>query len=59
VALVASSTRTTVCVQELFLRQLKAAQGSQIAEFALALPLLMVFLIGITDFGAAFTLNKN
>lgn len=31
--------------------------GSQIFEFAVSLPLLMVFIVGIFDFGSAFTLK--
>ena len=30
------------------------SRGAQIAEFAVALPLLMVFVVGIFDFGLAF-----
>jgi hypothetical protein len=33
--------------------------GSQIAEFAVSLPLLVVFAVGIFDFGAAFTLRQK
>jgi len=32
-------------------------EGSQIAEFAISLPLLAVIVIGITDFGSAFNLK--
>jgi Flp pilus assembly protein TadG len=35
----------------------KQTQASQIAEFAVALPLLAVVVIGITDFGGAFDLK--
>ena len=35
----------------------KQTQASQIAEFAVALPLLAVVVIGITDFGSAFDLK--
>ena len=35
------------------------ASGSQIAEFAVSLPLLVVFAVGIFDFGAAFTLRQK
>jgi hypothetical protein len=33
--------------------------GSQIAEFAVSLPLLVVFAVGIVDFGAAITLRQK
>jgi len=33
------------------------AEGSQIAEFAISLPLLMVLIVGIFDFGSAFTVK--
>ncbi len=32
-------------------------EGSQIAEFAISLPLLAVIVVGITDFGSAFNLK--
>ena len=35
------------------------AQGSQIVEFAVALPLLVVFVVGIFDFGNAFSLKHK
>ena len=35
------------------------ASGSQLAEFAVALPLLVVFVVGIFDFGAAFNLKQK
>src|SRR2546430_12557566 len=38
-------------------RYCKQTQGSQIAEFAISLPLLAVVVIGITDFGSAFDLK--
>jgi Flp pilus assembly protein TadG len=37
----------------------RAAQGSQIVEFAVALPLLVVFVVGIFDFGNAFNLKHK
>jgi Flp pilus assembly protein TadG len=37
----------------------RAAQGSQIVEFAVALPLLVVFVVGIFDFGNAFSLKHK
>src|ERR1039457_7064592 len=33
---------------------LRQAEGSAILEFAIALPLLVVFVVGIYDFGGAF-----
>jgi Flp pilus assembly protein TadG len=33
--------------------------ASQIAEFAVSLPLLVVFIVGIFDFGTAFTLKQK
>ena len=38
-------------------RYCKQTQASQIAEFAISLPLLAVVVIGITDFGSAFDLK--
>ena len=34
-------------------------EGSQIVEFAVSLPLLVVFVVGIFDFGSAFTLKQK
>jgi TadE-like protein len=34
-------------------------RGAQLAEFALALPLLVVFVVGIFDFSGAFTLKQK
>jgi hypothetical protein len=36
-----------------------AATGSQIVEFAIALPLLMVLVVGIFDFGTAFNVKQK
>lgn len=52
---------------ELSLRQLKAivkslanrSSGSQIVEFAVSLPLLMVLAVGIFDFGNAYNLKQK
>ncbi len=38
---------------------LLGAQGSQLFEFALVLPLLLVIVIGIIDFGEAFNLKQK
>lgn len=41
------------------LRQLAEDRGAQIVEFAVALPLLIVFVVGIFDFSGAFTLKQK
>lgn len=41
------------------LRRLVGDQASQIIEFAVALPLLVVFVVGIFDFGQAFNLKQK
>lgn len=38
---------------------LSSAEGSEIVELAISLPLLLVFLVGILDFGTAFTLKEK
>jgi len=38
---------------------LHSAEASQLLEFALAAPLLLVFVIGILDFGAAYNLKQK
>jgi Flp pilus assembly protein TadG len=38
---------------------LAGSQGSQLFEFALVLPLLLVIVIGISDFGGAFNLKQK
>jgi Flp pilus assembly protein TadG len=38
---------------------LAGTSGSQLLEFAVALPLLVVFVVGIFDFGAAFNLKQK
>jgi len=40
-------------------RALAADRGAQIVEFAVALPLLVVFVVGIFDFSSAFTLKQR
>jgi len=40
-------------------RALGRDQGAQIVEFAVALPLLVVFVVGIFDFSNAFTLKQR
>ena len=44
--------------QRLF-RACARTEGSQIVEFAVSLPLLLVFVVGITDFGTAFNLRQK
>jgi len=34
-------------------------EGSQVLEFAMVLPFLLVFILGIIDFGGAFNLKQN
>jgi Flp pilus assembly protein TadG len=43
-------------VSERFARD---ARGAQLVEFAVALPLLVVFVVGIFDFSSAFTLKQK
>lgn len=40
-------------------RQLRGERAAQIVEFAVALPLLVVFVVGIFDFSSAFTLKQR
>jgi Flp pilus assembly protein TadG len=40
-------------------RQLRRTEASQIIEFALTLPLLLVFVVGIGDFGSAIVLKQK
>jgi Flp pilus assembly protein TadG len=42
-----------------FLTGLEAPNGAAIAEFAVALPLLIVLVVGIFDFGGAFNLKQE
>jgi Flp pilus assembly protein TadG len=44
---------------ERLVRACARSDGSQIVELAVSLPLLMVFLLGITDFGTAFNLKQE
>ncbi|HEX5410696.1 MAG TPA: TadE/TadG family type IV pilus assembly protein [Terriglobia bacterium] len=47
-------------VLRLRLRQATVAEeGSQVLEFAMVLPFLLVFILGIIDFGGAFTLKQK
>lgn len=40
-------------------RRLRGQEASQLVEFAVALPLLVVFVVGIFDFGNAFNLKQK
>ena len=40
-------------------RVLSDRSGSQIVEFAVALPLIMLFVVGLSDFGSAFGLKQR
>jgi len=40
-------------------RRLRSERGSQLLELALALPFLMVFAVGIFDFGGAYNLKQR
>jgi len=52
--------RASIARGQQSLRQLRGDEaGSQIAEFAVALPLIIVFVIGIYDFSQAFGLKQR
>ncbi len=40
-------------------KSLRSSAGAQLVEFALALPLLLVLVVGILDFGQAFNLKQK
>lgn len=40
-------------------RRLSAQRGSQLMEMALALPFLMVFMVGLSDFGGAYNVKQK
>jgi TadE-like protein len=46
------------CVRRLA-RRIRAQEGAELIEFAISLPLLVVFVVGIYDFGSAFTLKQK
>src|SRR5215471_6799175 len=46
-------------IRRLASRFFRNTQGSQIAEFAVALPLIIVFVIGIYDFSQAYGLKQR
>ncbi len=41
------------------LRLIRAKQGAELVEFAVCLPLLVVLVVGVYDFGTAFTLKHK
>jgi Flp pilus assembly protein TadG len=45
--------------RRLSIRLARDANGAQLVEFAVALPLLVVFVVGIFDFSGAFTLKQK
>jgi len=49
--------RAPVCAG--LLRAAARTEGAQLLEFALVLPFLLVFLVGIIQFGGAFNLKQN
>jgi hypothetical protein len=56
------TTRRSTMVQAVRktpLRRLKRTEASQIIEFALTLPLLLVMVVGIGDFGSAIVLKQK
>jgi Flp pilus assembly protein TadG len=53
------TTRSVAGLRKSLQAMAGGSHGAQIVEFAVALPLLMVFLIGITDFGGAFNLKQK
>src|SRR6267154_3576431 len=53
------TVRLQVWRELLTTRLLRADAASQIVEFAVALPLLVVFVVGIFDFSGAFTLKQK
>jgi TadE-like protein len=42
-----------------FVKSLAATEASEIIEFAVSLPLLLVLVVGIYDFGSAFTVKEK
>lgn len=58
----AARTTTRLAIAELLkscMRQLCAERAAQLVEFAVTLPLLVVFVVGIFDFSSAFTLKQR
>lgn len=56
---IASSFRSFFCTLQRFARHMREQDGAELVEFAISLPLLVVFVVGIYDFGAAFTLKQK
>src|SRR5579859_4431683 len=50
---------TTVASQPLRLSRLRRTEAAALIEFAVALPLLVVLVVGIFDFGGAFNLKQE
>lgn len=50
---------TVARLQDLFGRHWSDECGAQLVEFAVTLPLMMVFVVGIFDFSGAFTLKQK
>ena len=55
----ASSFRVLLQTMKRFARRMREQDGAELVEFAISLPLLVVFVVGIYDFGAAFTLKQK
>src|SRR5438477_12288654 len=47
-----------MCRRGIEVQELKSEQGQTLVEFALVLPILLVIVIGVFDFGSAFN-SKN
>jgi len=50
---------TAARLQDLIGRRWRDDRGAQLVEFAVTLPLMMVFVVGIFDFSGAFTLKQK
>ncbi len=53
------SLRVLLQTMKRFARHMREQDGAELVEFAISLPLLVVFVVGIYDFGAAFTLKQK
>lgn len=56
---ISSSLRLIVQTMQRLVQHLREQDGAELVEFAVSLPLLVVFVVGIYDFGAAFTLKQK
>lgn len=56
---ISSSLRSIIQVMHRLVQHLREQDGAELVEFAVSLPLLVVFVVGIYDFGAAFTLKQK